>query len=171
MSKIEHSSLEIEPAEEDWVKLVKTAVLGFEEFAKQKNIDLKYIEPTKKLPSVFVDVFRIAEVISNLVANAITYSKGNGKVEVRTYEEKGMVVTSVKDNGIGIPEKSIPHLFTKFYRVSGVLEQGSKGTGLGLYISKSIVNMHKGDIWVESELGVGSTFYFTVPVFKQDKTS
>ena len=82
-----------------------------------------------------------------------------------------MVVTSVKDNGIGIPEKSIPHLFTKFYRVSGVLEQGSKGTGLGLYISKSIVNMHKGDIWVESELGVGSTFYFTVPVFKQDKTS
>ena len=72
------------------------------------------------------------------------------------------------DNGQGIPQEAIPDLFTKFFRVTGPLEQGSKGTGLGLYISKLIINMHKGKIWVESELGKGSKFTFSLPIASQN---
>ena len=70
----------------------------------------------------------------------------------------------VTDQGQGIPAEALPHMFTKFYRVSGKLSQGSKGTGLGLFISKAIIEAHKGKIWVESELGKGSTFHFTIPL-------
>jgi len=70
----------------------------------------------------------------------------------------------VKDTGIGIPQASLPHLFKKFYRVSTVLKEGKKGTGLGLFISKEIVKLHKGDIWVESAEDEGSTFSFSLPI-------
>ena len=119
-----------------------------------------------KLPEVLVDKFRISEVLSNLLANALTYTKPGGKVEVTSWPENDNVVTSIKDTGEGIPESAIPRLFTKFFLVSGVLEQGSKGTGLRLYISKSIIDMHEGKIWVKSKLGVGSTFTFSLPLSK-----
>ena len=76
---------------------------------------------------------------------------------------------SVTDTGRGIPKDAQQKLFTKFFRVSASLEQGSKGTGLGLYISKSIIEMHKGKIWVESELGKGSRFAFTLPIAKPEE--
>ncbi|HVF69419.1 MAG TPA: ATP-binding protein, partial [Xanthomonadales bacterium] len=68
------------------------------------------------------------------------------------------------DTGEGVPKEALPKLFTKFFRVSGRLEQGSKGTGLGLYITKEIINLHKGDISVESELGKGTTITFSLPI-------
>ena len=74
------------------------------------------------------------------------------------------MTVSVKDTGIGIPQEAIPKLFTKFFRISSVLEQGSKGTGLGLFISKSIISLHGGEISVKSEVGKGSTFSFTLPI-------
>ena len=74
------------------------------------------------------------------------------------------VITHIQDTGQGIPNDALPRLFTKFFRVSGKLEEGSKGTGLGLYISKAIVELHKGRIYVETELGKGSIFSFTLPI-------
>ncbi len=171
VSKIEHNTLELDIKPENWVDILQAAVESFEELSRQKKIKLILNAPQTKLPAVAVDKFRISEVISNLIANAINYTDENGKIEVTAVEENGMVKTTVSDTGAGIPARSIPHLFTKFYRVSGVLEQGSKGTGLGLFISKSIVNMHKGDIWVESELGVGSKLFFTLPIYIKDESS
>ena len=73
----------------------------------------------------------------------------------------------MSDNGQGIPADALPKLFTKFFRVSGYLEAGSKGNGLGLYICKAIIDLHSGKIWAESELGKGSTFSFSLPAVKE----
>ena len=163
VSRIERGAmkLQIEPA--DWVKTVKDAVNNFQPLAKEKKIKLVCSVP-EKLPKVAVDQFRISEVLSNLIANALSYTKSGGTVSVETESKDGEIVTHVKDTGQGIPESALPRLFTKFFRVSGVLEQGSKGTGLGLYISKAIVDMHRGRIWVESKLDKGSTFSFSLPL-------
>jgi signal transduction histidine kinase len=99
-----------------------------------------------------------------LVANAINYTQEGGTITVDVRKVEGFLEVSVSDNGQGIPAEALKKLFTKFFRVSGALEQGSKGTGLGLFISKSIINMHNGKIWVESEIGKGSKFIFTLPL-------
>ena len=104
-------------------------------------------------------------MLSNLLDNAIRYTKAGGKVVVKVEADEENVTTHVIDTGVGIPPASIPHLFKKFYRVtSTVLRAGEKGTGLGLFISKEIVTRHSGKIWVESEVGKGSTFSFSLPI-------
>ena len=165
VSKIEHDSLEIEVKKEEWVEIVEASVEGFKDLAKEKEIKLSFKEPKSTIPPVAIDKFRISEVLSNLLANALNFTNEGGEVTVTIGIDNGFIKTIIKDTGCGIPERAIPHLFTKFYRVTGILEKGSKGTGLGLYISKSIVSMHGGKIWVESKLGVGSSFSFTVPIF------
>ena len=163
VSKIEKGAMKLELEETDWKEVLEENSNNFIPLAKEKNIKL-ILSNLDDLPKVFVDKFRVGEVISNLIANAINYTKTGGSVTVSAEANEKEVTTRVKDTGQGIPEIAIPKLFTKFFRVSGVLEQGSKGTGLGLYISKAIVDMHKGRIWVESKIGIGSTFSFTVPL-------
>ncbi len=163
ISNIEKGSLKLSLTKIDWSGLLRESMENISSQAKQKNINLSWkIEGS--IPKVLVDRFRISEVLANLLSNAVSYTAAGGSVEVRSYIEKGELLTSVKDTGEGIPKGAIPHLFTKFFRVSGLLEQGSKGTGLGLYISKSIIDMHKGKIWAESKVGKGSTFYFSLPL-------
>ena len=171
VSKIERGAMKIEASPQNWKQALEDVVTNFAPLAKEKNIKLG-MSCQDNLPYVLVDKFRISEVLSNLVGNALNYTNAGGSVQLlaRFDKNKNTVVTSVKDTGQGIPESAITHLFTKFFRVSGVLEQGSKGTGLGLYIAKAIITMHKGDIWVESELGKGSTFSFTIPVFTNGKS-
>jgi len=162
ISRIEKHSLKMEFVDSDWQEVLKEAVENFKQQAEGKNIDLA-LEIKGKVPLIAVDKFRMNEVLGNLLTNALNYSKTGGKVKVSSFIQGNDVVTSVSDTGEGIPESALPHLFTKFFRVSGVLEQGSKGTGLGLYISKAIVEMHNGEIWVKSKLGAGSTFSFSLP--------
>lgn len=134
------------------------------EDATPKGVELH--KPTDLLPEVKADKLRIGQVILNLLSNAIHYTNPGGKVRVWIEPKEESLVTHVQDTGIGIPEQSIPHLFTKFYRVPGSsLVQQDKGTGLGLYITKSIIDMHKGKIWVKSEVGKGSRFSFSLPIF------
>lgn len=164
VSRIERGSLQIQAQVTSWEPMVEEAYSNFLPQAKERQVGLTYVKPKTSLPLVLVDKFRISEVISNLVSNALNYTPAGGSVEISLEKNKEEVITHVKDTGPGIPSSALPKLFTKFFRVSGVLEQGSKGTGLGLYISKAIVDMHKGRIWVESDLGKGSRFSFSVPV-------
>ena len=167
VSRIERGALKVQAERADWSSIVNEIYKNFTNLAAEKNVKLLYT-PGAALPPVLVDKFRIGEVISNLIANALAYTKAYGTVEIVTKAERDSVLTQVKDTGQGIPPSALPKLFTKFFRVSGVLEQGSKGTGLGLYISKAIVDMHGGKIWVESTMGKGSTFNFTVPLAKEE---
>ncbi len=162
-TRIERGTLSLELKEESWEKIVSGVVETFNDFAKQKSLTLKYDKPLTPLPHVNVDRFRISEVISNLLSNAVNFTPPKGTVTIRVFLKENNLVTEISDTGIGIPADSLAHLFTKFYRVSGVLSEGSKGTGLGLFISKAIVELHQGKIWVESSWGKGSSFYFSLP--------
>ncbi len=131
----------------------------FSQHRNRLKIDLP---PT--LPLVRADLDRILQTLTNLVSNAIKYSPNGGNVEVRARQSTGgMVEISVKDYGLGIPHEARNQLFGKFYRVDNSDRREIGGTGLGLAISREIVEAHGGKIWVESELGQGSTFIFTLP--------
>ena len=164
VSRIEKGGLNIYINPVDWFAMLKQTVNGFTDRARERKLELILIDPAQPLPQVLVDRLRISEVLDNLIANAISYTNPGGRIKVWVDVGNNEIVTHVQDTGEGIPKEGIPHLFTKFFRVSGKLEQGSKGTGLGLYISRSIVEMHHGKIWVDSELGKGSTFSFSLPI-------
>ena len=154
-------SVSIEPI--DYSLVLQKAIEDLRGQANQKNIVLTLtIPPT--MPKVLADPIRISEVVTNLLVNAINYTNPGGKVMVTTTLSPNEVTTTVSDTGVGIPKEALPHLFNKFFRVSNQTQKMSKGTGLGLYIAKSIVEKLNGKIWVESEQGVGSKFSFTLPI-------
>lgn len=170
VSKIERGALTNNTKPTDWQAILSQAVHDNQLQAGQKNIQLILSLPPSPLPQVNVDTVRINEVINNLISNAINYTQEGGKVVVSAQAQGEEMVTSVADNGRGIPPDALSHLFTKFFRVQGALDQSSnsKGTGLGLYLSKSIIEMHKGKIWAESPgVGKGTTFKFSLPIVKK----
>ncbi len=166
VSRIERGMFTVNLEKAKWEAIVQQVVDMLRERAVDKQIELTFIKPVNPLPKIYVDKLRIPEVLTNLLSNAIAYTQPGGKIEVWTEIDPShtQIITHVRDNGQGIPQEAIPHLFTKFFRVAGKLEQGSKGTGLGLYISKSIVDLHHGKIWVNSELDKGSVFSFSLPI-------
>ena len=163
VSRIENHRLTINIEPFDMRQLIQQSVEQIMERAKDKKITLEFKKDDSPLPKVLIDKLRMGEVLNNLVSNAIAYTQQGGRVTIWTERKDDLVVSHVQDTGEGIPKESLPHLFTKFFRISGKLEQTTKGTGLGLYISKEIIKMHRGEIWVESELGKGSTFSFSLP--------
>lgn len=169
IARIERGTFTVNLQLVDWANHVKEAISEVMTQAKDKNMELTLDLPQSGLPKVNIDPLRINEVLSNLLTNAINYSPSGSKIKVVVEVQNGEVITHISDTGPGIPKEALPHLFTKFFRVSGPLEQGSKGTGLGLYIAKSIILMHHGRIWVESELYKGSTFSFALPVYEGEK--
>jgi signal transduction histidine kinase len=123
-----------------------------------------------RLPIVVGDRDRLIQVVSNLVNNAIKYSPDGGTVTLSTRSEGGYALVSVADTGLGIPPDEIGHVFERFRRVRSGAAQSIPGTGLGLTIVKQIVEMHGGKIWVESAVGHGSAFHFTVPLVAENVT-
>lgn len=120
------------------------------------------VEAPASLPVVRADPGRIERVIVNLLSNALKFSPPGSPIEVRVAPRDREVVVSVTDHGIGIPPEAIPHLFEKYFRTQAGKERG--GLGLGLYLSRLIIDAHGGRIWVTSVLGKGSTFSFSLPV-------
>ena len=120
--------------------------------------------PDTPLPPVWADPDRLQEILSNLLDNAVKYSPDGGTIRVGAQVLEDRMVISVSDPGLGIPARELDKIFEKFHRVDRGDARATYGHGLGLYISKRLVEAHGGDIWVESELGRGSTFYFTLPL-------
>jgi len=118
----------------------------------------------EETPEVACDQERLRQVLMNLVENAIKYSPGGGRVEIALHEHDGRVRFSVADEGLGIPQNEQERVFEKFYRLDPRLARGVGGTGLGLYISRELVERMQGSISVESEPGKGSTFHVDLPV-------
>jgi signal transduction histidine kinase len=128
------------------------------------GIKLFFDRPATPLAPVFVDKEKITMVINNLVENAVRYNVKNGEITVRAEQmpDEPFVKVSVQDTGIGIAQADVSKLFTKFFRAENAQKAVAGGTGLGLYIVNNIVRSHGGQLGVNSELGRGSTFYFTV---------
>ena len=133
---------------------------------ERRGIDFKIKKPKEKTPTVAVDNEKITLVIQNFLDNAMKYTPKGGSVEISIDYDKDInrVRVSVKDSGVGIPKNQQLRMFSKFFRAANVIRMETEGSGLGLFISKNIVEAHGGKIWFESEEGKGSTFYFNLPV-------
>lgn len=134
--------------------------------AQEKKITLE-LTPLPELPPVLANRMNMEEVLSNLITNAINYTPENGRIAVSAECDGGFVVMHVSDTGYGIPSEDIEKIFTRFYRSKNEKTRFVIGTGLGLPIVKKIVESHNGHIKVESEVGKGSTFSVSVPVFRK----
>lgn len=121
--------------------------------------------------NVYADKARIHQVLVNLISNAIKYSPNADKVLVSQKPDIDKVTVSVQDFGMGIPDAEQSKIYERFFRAKGKKEGNIPGLGLGLYISTEIVNQHRGELWVKSKEGKGSTFYFTLPLVNAKKTS
>lgn len=132
---------------------------------QRAGLKLYFERPPEPLPHVTIDSQKLLIVISNLLDNAVRYNVENGQIVVRARKsDKGpFLEVSVKDTGIGIPVDELDKLFGKFFRASNALKFKTEGSGLGIYIARSIVQAHGGQMWVESELNRGTTFFFTLP--------
>ncbi|TPR34185.1 cell wall metabolism sensor histidine kinase WalK [Apilactobacillus micheneri] len=139
-------------------------IIKSDDDSKKPSKDYKIIRKFTKLDLwVEVDTDRFTQVIDNLMNNAIKYSPDGGTITCSLYETHNNVILSVKDQGLGIPRSSIPHIFDRFYRVDKARSRAQGGTGLGLAISKEVIQALGGRIWVESTENKGSTFYIALP--------
>jgi signal transduction histidine kinase len=169
LSKIEAGRMELavgEYAVEDVVASVRASLRSL---ADEKGLDL-LTEVEKDLPPVFGDSKRITQCLMNLVGNALKFTR-RGRVVIGVERRDDALLYRVSDTGIGIPADQIDAVFAEFRQVDATTTRDFGGTGLGLSITKKFVEMHGGRIWVESELGKGSTFYFTVPLRVESRST
>jgi two-component system phosphate regulon sensor histidine kinase PhoR len=164
VSRIQRGVLTINTVSVNWVAFVKKVVNDLQPEAQIKQISLTFLPSPDELIDVRVDPVKMEEAVTNLINNAVNYTPNGGKIEVFLEKKENEIITHIRDNGKGIPQEALQNLFTKFYRVAGELSASVKGTGLGLFIVKTIVEMHKGKIWVNSEVGKGATFSFSLPI-------
>ncbi len=129
------------------------------------------VNQAHKIPDIAGDRRRLTEVLQNLLDNAIQYTPSGGQIMVSAGPNGPVVEFTVSDTGIGIPQADQSRIFERFYRVDVARSREVGGTGLGLAISKHLVEGHGGKIWVESEIGRGSQFHFTVPIFDSERAS
>ena len=166
VARVEDSQLSLHLSEESWDKVLHQAVNDLSLRAEVHGKQIEYhAEPN--LPNVAIDSVSIQEVVYNLLDNAIKYSKDSKRIVVETkLNPDGLIVTTVQDFGVGMPASVLPNLFEKFYR-NHRTKESIGGTGLGLYLSKAIVNAHGGQIWAESKEGQGATFGFSLLPYTQ----
>ena len=171
LSKIEAGRMQWDDKEQSIIPIVQNAINITQAIAKEKDLTVEFNAP-ESLPVVLCDRDRFVQVVTNLLSNSIKFTPKGGKITIGAKavvtdgpdENAGMVVVGVTDNGIGIAPENHKLVFEKFRQVGDTLTDKPKGTGLGLPISKEIVEHYKGNIWVESELGKGATFAFSLPV-------
>ncbi len=168
ISKLETGNIELSREFVDIADLINDAVLLFELKTEKKGLKLIVRLPEKEV-NIYVDRDKIFQVLTNLIGNALKFTE-KGSVEVSVVQEENYIEVAVADTGRGMSKGDLLNLFTKFKQFGVILSGLEKGAGLGLCISKDIVELHKGEIWVESEIGKGSKFIFTLPrVPPQDK--
>jgi signal transduction histidine kinase len=148
---------------DDMIGLIQQSVKAVQVKAREKGLAVT-AELPDELPIISIDYYRVSEVLRNLVANAIMHTPPGGKVVVSVDRKDDIIKVSVADTGEGIPAEDLPNMFERFYRVNKSRARADGGSGLGLTITRRIVEAHGGTIGVVSEIGKGSTFTFTLPV-------
>jgi signal transduction histidine kinase len=165
VSRIEMGKIMMFPRQTNLFILGQKIINNFQPFAKANNIALT-LEAPETLPNAYADPERISLVLQNLIDNAIKYTKGRGEIKISMESNAKFIKVAVKDTGVGIPELQQKHIFQKFFRSDNIMKHQTIGTGLGLFITSSIIKESKGKIWFESQEGKGTTFYFTLPIYK-----
>jgi PAS domain S-box-containing protein len=163
VARIEEGRYLYRPVLADIVPICQSVIDSYKEEIEKKNLKFEFKKP-KDLPKVRVDIEKISLAIQNLLENAIRYNKEGGEIEIVLKEKEKKIEFSIRDTGIGIPKDQQNRIFTKFFRAPNAMRMETEGSGLGLFITKNIIEAHGGEIWFESEEGKGTTFYFTLPV-------
>jgi signal transduction histidine kinase len=169
LSKIEAGRMELALGDYAVEDVVATVRASLRSLATEKGLDL-VTEVEENLPDAYGDSKRITQCLLNLVGNALKFTK-HGRVSVGVGRQGELLRYRVADTGIGIPAEQLDAVFAEFRQVDTTTTRDFGGTGLGLSITKRFVEMHGGRIWVESELGKGSTFYFTIPIRVESGTT
>ncbi len=163
LSRIETGSLQLKPHSVEVHKLLQEVVQAQTVQAQRRNITL-ITSFHQNLPEIFLDGTLIGYVFENLIANAIKYSRDNSDVTIFLSKLQDVLLLQVTDSGIGIPRDHQKMIFEKFYRDQSAIQHDPDGTGLGLHLCRIIAHRSGGNIWFESEVGKGSTFWFTLPL-------
>ncbi|MCX5687205.1 MAG: hybrid sensor histidine kinase/response regulator [Candidatus Omnitrophica bacterium] len=159
ISKIESGKMELKKEPVEINNMIEENLVIFDKIIKDKKYKLQK-DLAKDLPKIDVDKDKVTQVFVNLLSNAIKYSPEAGTITVKTVNLEKEIMVEISDTGEGVALDNLDKIFDKFTRVTA---EKKEGTGLGLPIAKDIVNLHKGRIWVKSELRKGSQFYFTLP--------
>ncbi len=162
--RIDEDKLILEKEAQDIVVLFQEIVEHLNPLIRKKSIKLSLEVSPKGEPVVSsVDKDKIQVAFQNILENAIRYTRERGSILVSVIKETGDIKVSIKDDGIGIPESEKKDIFARFFRASNAFRAIEKGSGLGLFIAKGIIEKHGGKIWFESGEGKGTTFYFIIP--------
>ncbi len=165
VSRIESGRIEIAPSAFDLPNLIGEVMVEVDAKSKEKNLTIEQIP--SQIPMMFADENKVHQILLNLIGNSLKFTPENGRITVSYQSDGKNIEVSVKDNGVGIGEEDLSSLFKKFSRLdnSYVATASTGGTGLGLYICKSLLDLMKGTIQVKSDgVGKGTTFSFTLPV-------
>lgn len=164
INRMEMGRLTNKPEPIDITAIVKQSLITFDEEIKSKKLHIKENLPTKNQPYILLDPNLAGIVINNLISNAVKYTPKSGSVEVNSEVKKGILSFVVSDTGLGIPKSQESRIFTKSFRADNVKEQVPQGTGLGLYLTKSVIDQMGGKIYFESNLNKGTVFTVKIPV-------
>ena len=159
ISKIESGKMQLQKEKININKIIEENLSAFDKMIEDKK-QIIHTELAKDMYEINADLDKVTQVFVNLLSNAIKYSRDGGQITVKTLNLEKEIMVEVADTGEGIAAENLDAVFDKFTRVTA---EKKEGTGLGLPIAKDIVVLHKGRMWVKSDLGKGSQFYFTLP--------
>jgi signal transduction histidine kinase/DNA-binding response OmpR family regulator len=177
LSGLEAGKMKLEASKNNIVSFVKGVVLSFESLSEEKDIALK-ISSEKEIIELYFDKEKMIKILTNILSNAFKYTKEDGKITVSITESSSLpgealakpgssVEIKIRDTGIGIPKEEIPKLFDRFYQVDSSFKKENEGTGIGLALTKELVELHHGSISVESEMGTWTEFTLKFPAGRE----
>jgi signal transduction histidine kinase/AraC-like DNA-binding protein len=166
LSRIEAGQMKLSVGRQNLIPVIKEVMSSFQSFAERKSISFRFNPSVKRL-FIYIDRDKVERIINNLLSNAFKFTPEGGRIELSLTSDQRYANIRVCDSGIGIPKEKISKIFDRFYQVDGIHKREQEGTGIGLALSKDLIELHKGRIKVESAEGKGTAFSISLPLEKK----